>query len=58
VIENTYNRLLFLGQYYFVRLASLLRLGLKDQLGFIKGKARAAWERRRRRSRALGKRCR
>jgi hypothetical protein len=38
VIENTYNRLLFLGQYYFVSLASLLRLGLKDQLGFIKEK--------------------
>ncbi len=40
VMENTYNRLLFLGGYYFRRLTSLLRLGL--QLGFIKGKARTA----------------
>ena len=42
VIENTYNRLLFLGEYYFDRLASLLRLGLRDQLDFIKGKERTA----------------
>src|SRR5882762_4918398 len=42
VIENTYNRPLFLGQYYFERFTSRLRLALGDQLGFIKGKPRSA----------------
>jgi thioesterase domain-containing protein len=40
VIENTYNRLLLLSEYYFRRFTSRLRLSLRDQLGFIKRKAR------------------
>jgi len=38
VMENTYNRLLFLAEYYFRRLTSLLVQS--SQLGFSKGKTR------------------
>ncbi len=40
VIENTYNRFLLLSEYYFRRFTSWTRLSFRDQLGFIKRKAR------------------
>jgi thioesterase domain-containing protein len=41
VLENTYNRFLFV-EYYFRRVSSLLRLSLSEQIGLIKKKVQSA----------------